>query len=82
MRRFSQRDSDSHLAALCGPFSWAEKRNTSVLSASLAPLFAHRCGNRRFTWLIRVMRLIEGIPVPRINHEARINHDLSRVSVS
>jgi hypothetical protein len=25
VRRFSQRDSDSHLAALCGPFSWAKR---------------------------------------------------------
>src|SRR4029077_9389708 len=32
----------------------------------------------RFTWLIRAMRLIRGIPVPQINHEARINHDRRR----
>jgi hypothetical protein len=30
------------------------------------------------SWLIRVMRLIGGIPVPPINHEARINHVIQR----
>ena len=28
-----------------------------------------------FTWLIRVMRLIGGTPVHRINHVAPIHHD-------
>ena len=28
----------------------------------------------RLAWWIRVMRLIRGTPVPRINHEAQINH--------
>jgi hypothetical protein len=28
----------------------------------------------RLAWRIRVMRLIGGTPVPRINHEALINH--------
>ena len=28
----------------------------------------------RLSWRIRVMRLIRGIPVPRINLRARINH--------
>jgi hypothetical protein len=40
------------------------------------PQIAYQFDNLNFTWLIRVMWLIWGSKVHRINHEAQNNHDL------